>query len=65
MKTLRYVGPFDAVDIPDHGLEDIKQGSTFDVDDAAAALLLEQVDNFREVKPPAPAKRAASKVKGA
>lgn len=49
---LRYIGPFDAIEIPDLGLDEVKRRGTFDAPAEAAALLLEQADNYERVAPP-------------
>lgn len=46
---LRYVGPFDAIEIPDLGIPEVKRNGTFEVPADAAALLLEQVGNYAKV----------------
>lgn len=61
MTLIQYVGPHDAVDVPDAGLENLKRGKPVEVDDKVAASLLEQ-DTWQRVKRAAAAsKRAASK----
>jgi hypothetical protein len=51
---IRYVGPFDVVEVPDLGRDDIKQGDTVDVPDELGERLLEQTDNWQPVKAPKP-----------
>lgn len=55
MKRIKYTGPFDAVDVPDAGLEGVAQGAVVEVDDDMADRLLEQPDNWRRA--PKPRKR--------
>lgn len=55
MASVTYIGPHDEVEIPSLGVV-VKHGETFEVDDAAAASLLEQAGNFK--------KASASKSKG-
>lgn len=45
MAQLTYIGPFDEVELPDHGLV-LQQGETFEVDEDVALSLLTQVSNF-------------------
>lgn len=53
VKHIKYVGPFDAISIPDLGVEDVKPGDVFEVADAAAgrAPFVELVDD-QEVENP-------------
>jgi hypothetical protein len=47
---IRYVGPFDLVEIADAGVE-VAKGDTVTVDDDLAVRLCEQPDNWQPVKP--------------
>lgn len=49
MPRIRYVGSFDAVDIPLVGLNGVKRGDEFDATDAQAASLLLAPDNYEPV----------------
>lgn len=53
MQTLKYVGPFDAVEIVGVGV--VTRGEPFEVDAAVADSLLEQQGNYEPAK-----KRAAN-----
>lgn len=46
---IRYVGPFDRVEIADTG-DEVAQGEIVTVDDELGASLLEQPDNWQPVK---------------
>ena len=50
MPALKYVGPFDEVDIPDAGVVSVKRGESFETDADTAEALLKQADNFQPVK---------------
>ncbi len=61
MRTVRYVGRYDAVELP---LGDflgssviVAQGEAVEVEDGLAASLLEQPGNWEPVDPPTPPKR--------
>lgn len=59
MPKIKYVGPFDAVEVPALG-RDVKRGEPIEVEDAEIAKsLLEQKDNWQRVSKPA--KKAAAK----
>lgn len=47
---IRYVGPFDQVEIADTG-QTVAQGDTVSVDDSLAERLLAQTDNWQAAKP--------------
>lgn len=59
MVTVRYIGPFEAVEIEvaPHKWAEVPRDGTIAVGDALAASLLEQVDNWAE----APDSKPASK----
>lgn len=59
---LKYVGPFEAVDVPALGLVDVKRGSTVEATGDVAKSLLAQ-DAWQRVAPPkkTTAKKTAAK----
>lgn len=59
MKPITYIGAHDEVVIPSLGIR-CANGATIEVEDEAAASLLEQTDNWREAKasPSRPAKES-------
>ena len=46
MAKLKYDGPFDAIDIPSLGIENLAKGETFEVPDEACAGLAIQAEQF-------------------
>lgn len=48
MPAIKYVGPFDEVEIP--GVGAVSNGDTFEADGDLAKSLLTQADNFESVK---------------
>lgn len=46
MPLIRYVGPFDAVEVPDLGVVCERDGTVDVADDDLAASLLDQADNW-------------------
>ena len=59
MPTVRYIGPFDAVDLPGLGVS-VSSGDTFDCDDGAAEAFTAQTD-FELVAEPAAKATKSSK----
>ena len=54
MPRIKYVGPFDAVEVS--GVGNVKNGESADVSDTLAKSLLEQSDNWAAEKKPATTK---------
>ena len=66
MKTMKYVGPHDAVEVPlgDGSYVVVENGGTGEFDDAVAASLAQQTNNWKptgEAKPSKSAKQPESK----
>ncbi|WP_332645111.1 hypothetical protein [Aeromicrobium sp.] len=56
---VKYVGPFDAVEVPAANLLEVKNGETVEVDADLAKSLLDQPDNWR------PGKKSTNQTEGA
>lgn len=49
---IKYVGPLDAVDVPELGLTDVRRNHQVEASGAVAESLLEQPDVWQKVTPP-------------
>ena len=56
MRTIRYDGPFRAVEVPAAGVV-VQRGETVEVEPEVAASLLRQKDNWSKVTKPAKAEK--------
>lgn len=62
MPTVRYIGPHDAVDIPDHAITGLSRGDTVDVTVALAAeLTAREAGTSWELAPTTKGRPAADK----